>query len=166
MLREYKWNEYVTIEVESQIKQLRSSPKKVFRGFNGIRTRGLCVQAALLHQLSYEDRTLEAGQFIEFINPLKEWNTEWSDVNCGNTNEMNMRPSQLNRNLSDCEEARKKVFRSFSAGRALQRDRRGYGFESRWSPEKLFFGLVCNCLNCDSTAMVTYSFHLYYVRDP
>ena len=30
-LREYKWNEYVTIAVESQFKQLRSSPeKKVF----------------------------------------------------------------------------------------------------------------------------------------
>ena len=28
-LREYKWNEYVTIAVESQFKQLRSSPKKV-----------------------------------------------------------------------------------------------------------------------------------------
>ena len=24
--------------------------------------------------------TLEAGQFIEFINPWKEWNTEWNDV--------------------------------------------------------------------------------------
>ena len=38
--------------------------------------------------------TLEAGQFIEFINPWKEWNTEWNDVNCGNTNEMSMWPSQ------------------------------------------------------------------------
>ena len=34
--------------------------------------------------------TLEAGQFIEFINPWKEWNTEWNDVNCGNTNEMSL----------------------------------------------------------------------------
>ena len=29
--------------------------KKDFRGFNGIRTRGLCVSAAVLSQLSYED---------------------------------------------------------------------------------------------------------------
>ena len=29
--------------------------KKGFRGFNGIRTRGLCVNAAVLSQLSYED---------------------------------------------------------------------------------------------------------------
>ena len=29
------------------------------------------------------------------------------------------------------------------------------------APKKLFFGLLRNCLNCDSTAMVTHSFHLY-----
>ena len=54
--------------------------------------------------------TLEAGQFIEFINPWKEWNTEWNDVNCRNTNEMNKWPSQLNRNLSNCEVAPKEFF--------------------------------------------------------
>ena len=47
-----------------------------------------------------------------------------------------------------------------SAGRALQCERRGHGFESRRRPKKTFFGLLRNCLNCDSTAMVTYSFHL------
>ena len=31
-LRKYKWNEYVTFAVESQFKQLRSSPKKSFSG--------------------------------------------------------------------------------------------------------------------------------------
>ena len=47
---------YVTIAVESQFKQLRSSRrKKVFRAFNGIRTPGLCVCATVLSQLSYED---------------------------------------------------------------------------------------------------------------
>ena len=70
--------------------------------------------------------TLEAGQFSEardyqslaseFINPWKEWNTEWNDVNCGNTNEMDMWPSQLNRNLSNCEIARKKSFSGLSMG--------------------------------------------------
>ena len=41
-----------------------------------------------------------------------------------------------------------------SAGRALQRKRRGHGFESRLSPEIpfFFFGLLRNCLNCNSTA--------------
>ena len=36
-----------------------------------------------------------------------------------------------------------------SAGRALQRERRGHGFESRWSPENLFLGLLRDWLNCD-----------------
>ena len=35
-----------------------------------------------------------------------------------------------------------------SAGRALQRERRGYGFESRWSPGKPFYRVLRNCLNC------------------
>ena len=30
-------------------------------------------------------------------------------------------------------------------------------------PEKLFFGLLHNCLNCDSTVKVTYSFQLVMV---
>ena len=38
--------------------------------------------------------------------------------------------------------------------------RRGHGFESRWSPEKLFFGLFSQLLKLRFTAMVTYSFHL------
>ena len=37
-----------------------------------------------------------------------------------------------------------------SAGRALQHERRGHGFESRLSPRKPFFGLFRNCLNYDS----------------
>ena len=53
------------------------------------------------------------------------------------------------------------VFNFSSAGRALQCERRGHGFESRWSPEKHFFRLLCNCLNCDSTAIVTHSFHKF-----
>ena len=54
-----------------------------------------------------------------------------------------------------------------SAGGALQRECRGHGFVSCWSPEKrFFFGLVCNWLhvNCDSTAMVTYLLHLKTIK--
>ena len=39
-------------------------------GFNGIRTRDLCVGGALLYQLSYEATHWERGQFIEFISPV------------------------------------------------------------------------------------------------
>ena len=45
----------MTIAVESQFEQLRSGPKKGFSCFNGLQTGGLCVRAAVLYQLSYED---------------------------------------------------------------------------------------------------------------
>ena len=50
-LREYKWNEYVTIAVNRNLSNCEIARKNVFRGFNGIRTRGLCVSAAVLYQL-------------------------------------------------------------------------------------------------------------------
>ena len=37
-----------------QFKQLQINPK-TFRDFNGIQTHGLCVSAAVLYHLSYED---------------------------------------------------------------------------------------------------------------
>ena len=48
-------NEYMTIAVASQFKQLRNSPKKGFSGLHRDSNRGLCVGAALLYQLNYED---------------------------------------------------------------------------------------------------------------
>ena len=49
-LREYKWIEYVTIAVNRNLSNCEKARKKGFRGFNGIRTRGLCVSAAVLYQ--------------------------------------------------------------------------------------------------------------------
>ena len=43
----------MTIAVNRNLSKI--ARKKVFRGFNGIRTRGLCVRSAVLYQLSYED---------------------------------------------------------------------------------------------------------------
>ena len=57
------------ITVAFAIEAIAIKPEKCFRGFNGIGTQGLCVSAAVLHQLSYEDSY--AGQFVEFIVPLK-----------------------------------------------------------------------------------------------
>ena len=43
--------------------------KKVFRGSNGIRTRGLCVRAAVLYQLSYENPyTRHRGRLIYWVH--------------------------------------------------------------------------------------------------
>ena len=44
--------------------------------FNEIRTHGLCVGAVMLYQLSYEDQYI-AGEFVEFILPVKGMNIEW-----------------------------------------------------------------------------------------
>ena len=49
-LQEYKWNEYVTIAVNRNLSDCEKARRKGFRGFNGIRTRGLCVSAAVLYQ--------------------------------------------------------------------------------------------------------------------
>ena len=46
----YPWNEYVTIAVNGNLSNCEKARKKGFRGFNGIRTRGLCVSAAVLYQ--------------------------------------------------------------------------------------------------------------------
>ena len=45
-----KRNEYVTIAVNCNLSNCEKARKKGFRGFNGIRTRGLCVSAAVLYQ--------------------------------------------------------------------------------------------------------------------
>ena len=71
-LREYKWNDYVTIAVNRNLSNCENSPrKKVFRGFNGIRTRGLCVNAAVLSQLSYEDPYTEGWPIYWVHQPVK-----------------------------------------------------------------------------------------------
>ena len=57
-LREYKWNEYVTAsQLNRNLSNCEVARKKeeVFRGFNGILIRGLCVRAAELYQPSYDD---------------------------------------------------------------------------------------------------------------
>ena len=49
------WNECVTIAVNRNLSNCEIARKQVFRGFDGTRTRGLCVRAEVLYQLSYED---------------------------------------------------------------------------------------------------------------
>ena len=49
------WDEYLTIAVNRNLSNCEIARKKFFRASNGIWTRGLCVRAAVLYQLSYED---------------------------------------------------------------------------------------------------------------
>ena len=61
----------------SNLSNWKEEARKKNQGFNGIRTRDLCVTGALLYQLSYEATHWERGQFIEFISPVRSemiWN--------------------------------------------------------------------------------------------
>ena len=104
---------------------------------------------------------VEAGQFIEFINPWKEWDTEWNDVNCGNTNKISMWPSQFTSFHS--------VFHSFHGlmnsinwlafsiwvfiaqlGEHCSANAEATGSNPVEAPKNFFSGYFRNCLNCDS----------------
>ena len=51
-----------------RFKQSQIKPEECFRGFNRIRTRGLCVSAAVLHQLVYEDPYVDKVESWLIIN--------------------------------------------------------------------------------------------------
>ena len=55
------------------------APENDFRGFNGNRTRGLCVRAAVLYQLSYEDPYTGGRPIYWLVSPLKTENW-WHEV--------------------------------------------------------------------------------------
>ena len=87
-LQTYKWNEGVIIALVIAIKTIAVKPEKCFRGFNGIRTHGLCVSAAVVHQMSYEDLSVESRP-ICWIHRTRERNETYEYyVNGGHTNEM------------------------------------------------------------------------------
>ena len=78
-----------------RFKQSQIKPHKCFRGFNRIRTHGLCVSAVVLHQLSYEDPYV-GSRPIYWIHRTRERNETYEYyVNCGHTNEMKKWSSQL-----------------------------------------------------------------------
>ena len=52
--------------------------RKKFQGFNGIRTHGLCVCAAVLYQLSYEVPHIGSRPiYWAHLSPWEESNIEW-----------------------------------------------------------------------------------------
>ena len=88
------------------------SPKKIFRGFNGIWTRSLCICVAVLYHLSYGD-PYNGKQANLMSSSTRERNETWNEVNCElrkYKNGMKMWSLQLYRNLSNCEISPKKDF--------------------------------------------------------
>ena len=135
-LREYKWNEYVTIAVNRNLSNCEKARKKGFRGFNGIRTRGLCVSAAVLYQ-------------PELWRPI-----HWRPANLlsSSTRERNETQNEMMWTAGIqmkwvCDHRNESQFKELR-------------LRSRWSPEILFFGLFRNCLNCDSLRWS----HTHFIR--
>ena len=97
-----------------RFKQSQSKPEKCFRGFNEIRTHGLSVSAAVLHQLSYEDPYVES-RLIYWIHRTHERNDTYEYyVNCGHTNEVKMWSSQLWLRCKQSQSKPEKCFRAFN----------------------------------------------------
>ena len=74
-------------QLTSNLSNFEVARQNVFWGFDGIRTRGLCVRAAVLYKLSYEDpysRPFSPGpDFIEpsyFSQSNSKW-LSWADQN-------------------------------------------------------------------------------------
>ena len=60
-----------------QFKELQINLKKI-SDFNGIQSHGLCVRAAMLYQLSYEDPYIGSRPICwVHLNAWMEWNIEW-----------------------------------------------------------------------------------------
>ena len=58
----------MTFAVNRNLSNCDIARRKLFRGFNGIRTRGLCVRAAVLYHLSYEDPYTGGRQIYKYFD--------------------------------------------------------------------------------------------------
>ena len=164
-LRKYKWIEYVTIAVNRNLSNCEKARKKGFRGFNGIRTRGLCVSAAALYQPELEDPYAGGRPICWVHQPAKgmKQRMKWRELR--KYKWIEYVTIAVNRNLSNCEKARKKGFRGFngirtrglcvSAAALTQRPR----VRIPLKPRNPFFRAFSQLLKLRFTAMVTYSIH-------
>ena len=96
-----------------RFKQSQSKPEKCFLGFNGIRTQGLCVSAAVLHQLSYEDPYVWSTPICRIHRTRERNETYEYYVSCGHTNEMKMWSSQLGLWFKQSQSKLEKCFQGF-----------------------------------------------------
>ena len=156
---------------ESQFKQLRKQPeKKIFGASTGFEPVASALALQCSPSWAMKTHTLEAGQFIEFINPWKEWNTECNDVNCGNTNEMSTWPSQWIAIQTIAKISFHSVFHSFvhglmnsinwpasstwvfiaQLGEHCSANAKATGSNPVEAPKNFCSGYFRNCLNCDS----------------
>ena len=136
--------------------------KKVFRGFNGIRTRGLCVSAAVLYQpelwrpIHWEPANLLSSSTRERNETQNEmmWTAgiqmKWI---CDHRSESQFK--QLRNSPKKRFFGASTGFEPVASALALQCStslsyEEATGSNPVEAPKNLFFGLFRNCLNCDS----------------
>ena len=64
----------VSVKRSVVIYAIANKLEKKCRDFNGIRTHGLCVSAAMLYHLTYEGLYWEQANLLSSSLPWKEWN--------------------------------------------------------------------------------------------
>ena len=82
-----------SLQLWLRFQQSQIKPEKCFRGFNGIRTSGVCVSDVVLRQLNYEDPYV-GSRPIYWVHRTRERNETYQYYvncgNCGHTNEVKM----------------------------------------------------------------------------
>ena len=89
--------------------QWELSPKNVFGASTGFEPMASALALQFSTNLAIKTHTLGAGQFVEFIVPVKGMKHEYY-VNCGHTNEMKVWSSQLWLRFTQWELSPKNVF--------------------------------------------------------
>ena len=92
------------------------SPQKVFGASMGFEAMVSALALQCSTKSAMKTHTLEVGQFIEFIVPVKRMKHEYY-VNCGRTNEMKMWSSQLLLRFKQSQIKPEKCFRGFYGNR-------------------------------------------------
>ena len=111
-LREYKWNEYVTIAVNPNLSNCEKARKKDFGASTGFEPVASALALQCSTSLSYEDPHTGGRPIYWVHQPVKgiKHRMKWCELREYKWNEYVT--VAVNRNLSNCEKARKKDFRA------------------------------------------------------
>ena len=150
------------IQLNLNLSNCEVARKKFFGASKGFEPVASAFALYCSTSWAMETHTLRAGQFIGFINPWKEWNKKWNDVNCGNTKWNEYVAIAVESQFKQCEVIINWPALSVRVFTAQLAEHCSANAEATGSnpveAPKTFFGLLPSR---DSTAMVTYSFQMY-----
>ena len=139
----------MSIAVNRNLRNCEIARKKVFLGFSGIRTRGLCVSAAVLYHRNFLNCDSLRWSHIPFICIPAVHIISFCVSFLSRVDELNKLAG------SQCMGLHSSGWLSTAA--LTQRPR----LRIPLKPRKTFFRAISQFLKLRFTAMVTYSFHLY-----